>query len=719
MKTKIALVIALTMVITTLMSGIIFAAGDPGLESAIKAAKQTFDIPEDYSNFSYSVSTYDESKVWELNWNSKDDNGSNIQVAIDSTGDIINYNSNKYMPKEQIKKLPAISKSAAQKTAEETIKKLSPDIFGSLKMLENNHSTTINDDTYSFGYIRTHNGIPFSQNGISVYINKQTGELQSYNKNWSKDITFPSSEKALSLKEAQEAYIKNLGLELIYNSSTEKDGVKVFGVYAPKYNSEYYIDALTGEKIHLGSVYYDLRYNKEALSDMAFTMEADKNEIALTPEEIDAVEEVSKFISQEEAEKIVRNLKYLELDNSIKLESARLFKGWSGVEDYQWNLYFSKSSEDDFRSVQVRVNAATGEITNFYTGYPTKDDQKPKFDKTASKKAVEEFLKEIQPDKFKETRYEERSDESIRYAAEAAPSSFDFKYTRMVNGIPFPGNNISVNFDAISGKITSYNLTWYNTEFPSLVKAEKLDKIYEIFFKDVGLELQYTNETPNVIYSEKLTGTSKTNNEAKLIYAVKSGKPSTLDAFTGNILDYNGKPYKEKKALVYSDLSGHYAQDEIELLAEAGIGLEGPELKPNEKVKQKDFLLLISQVINNGYEFYGKSTLSSNNETDNLYKLLIQEGIIKESEKNPEGSLTREDSVKFVVRALKYEKIAALSDIFNCTFKDKNSINPQLIGHVVIAKGLGIVSGDGEFFRPKSELKKADALIIIYNYLQI
>ena len=257
-----------------------------------------------------------------------------------------------------------------------------------------------------------------------------------------------------------------------------------------------------------------------------------------------------------------------------------------------------------------------------------------------------------------------------------------------------------------------------DVEFPSLDSAASLDKIYEIFFKDVGIELQYTTQSPDIVYAKEIMLNLESEKEVKLVYAVNSEKPSTLDAFTGVILDYNGKPYKEEKPLEYTDILGHYAQDEIELLAQAGIGLEGPKLKPNEKIKQKDFLLLISQVIGNGYAFYGKTTLTGDTETEDLYKLLMQEGIVKESEKNPEASLTREDSVKFVIRALKYEKIAALSDIFNCTFKDKNKINPDLIGHVVLAKGLNIVSGHGDYFRPKSELKKADALIIIYNYLQ-
>jgi len=67
----------------------------------------------------------------------------------------------------------------------------------------------------------------------------------------------------------------------------------------------------------------------------------------------------------------------------------------------------------------------------------------------------------------------------------------------------------------------------------------------------------------------------------------------------------DGTPYKEDKVLEYTDISDHYAKKQIEMMAEMGIGLEGPELKPDEKIKQKDFLLLISQVLGE-YPFYGK-----------------------------------------------------------------------------------------------------------------
>lgn len=719
MKTKIALFSALIMILTVVMPISAFSAADPGLENAIKVSKQMFDIPDDLSNFTYSVRSQGDLKFWMLNWSSKDNNGRNIEVSIDSTGDVQSYYNYKYTNYENIKKLPSISRSEAQKKAEEIIKKLNPDIFDNIKILERNQNVSITDNVYSFNYIRTYNGIVFPKNGISVNINKQTGELEGYNKNWSKDLVFPSSEKALSLKEAQEAYIKNLGLGLTYKLSTEDKNVKVYGAYSPIYNSNHYIDAFTGKKINLGSIYYNELYDMVTKESAAFGRGDLAADIALNPEEIAAVEEVSKLLSQEDAEKIARELKVLELDASFTLNSASLYKGWLGTKGYEWNLHFIKSDDKVNSRVSARIDAATGEITSFSTGSPKTEDNPAKYDKTAAKKAVEEFLNQIQPDKFKETKYKEIEDEIIKDIEIETPKYFSFQYTRIVNDVPFENNVITVQFDAVTGKITNYNLEWFDLEFPSLENAASLDKIYEIFFKEIGLELQYTTSLSDIIYAKELAVEPDSSKEVKLVYAVNSDKPSTLDAFTGIILDYNGKPYKEEKTLEYSDISGHYALDEIEVLAQAGIGLEGPELKPDEQIKQKDFLLLISQVIGNGYSFYGKLALGNETETEDLYKLLIQEGIVKESEKNPDGPLTREDSVKFVIRALKYEKIAALSDIFNCTFTDKAEINPELIGHVVLAKGLNIVNGHGDYFRPKAELKKADALIIIFNYLQI
>ncbi|WP_265445854.1 YcdB/YcdC domain-containing protein [Acetivibrio straminisolvens] len=729
MKSKLVLAIALVMIVSTALSGVALAKEDTGLEDAIKRVKQLFVIPEENSEFSYSASSRGDITVWMLNWQAKGDEGSNVFVTVDSTGDILNYHFYKGMEQNNLK-LPKISRDEAKAKAEEIIEKLNPEILDSLKLMPIAQYTSIYDRTYYFGYVRTHNGILVPSNDIWVEIDKQTGELVSYNKTWNKDIIFPSAEKILSLKEAQEAYIKNLGLRLTYNAVTENDGVTIYAAYTPIYGSEYYIDAFTGERTTRGFEYgtdeYGIAFNEAVKKSRAlFDAGIGSADVVLTPEEIKAVEEAAGLLTQEEAEKIARELKVLELDDTFVVDWANLYKEWPTRTNYNWNLYFVKDtdkSSEDYCSINVSINAKTGEILGFNINKASKENT-VKLDREAAKKIVEEFLKEIQPEKFKETEYDEITDRAIiLYSENQQPAYHVFNYTRKVKGVPFPGNGISVGFDAVTGKIQNYKLEWYDIEFPSVEKALEIEKIYEIFFEEIGLELQYITDGNNVVYMEKVaadavTATDK-KTEAKLVYAVNTKKPAILDADTGIILDGSGKPYKENKALEYTDISDHYAKKQIEILAEMGIGLEGPELKPNEKIKQKDFLLLISQTLN-GYQFYGKTSLSSGEETEELYKNLIRQGIVKEGEKNPEAYLTREDSVKFVIRALGYDKVADISDIFNCTFKDKDEINPELIGYVVIAKGLKIVNGYGEYFRPKDELKKADALIIIYNYLQI
>jgi hypothetical protein len=91
---------------------------------------------------------------------------------------------------------------------------------------------------------------------------------------------------------------------------------------------------------------------------------------------------------------------------------------------------------------------------------------------------------------------------------------------------------------------------------------------------------------------------------------------------------------------------------------------------------------------------------------------------VKAGEKAPSSAVTREDAVKFLVRALKYDKVADIKGIYNIPFKDKAGINRKLTGYVAIAAGLGIVDVKSAYFRPKALLTRGESAILIYNYLQ-
>ena len=152
------------------------------------------------------------------------------------------------------------------------------------------------------------------------------------------------------------------------------------------------------------------------------------------------------------------------------------------------------------------------------------------------------------------------------------------------------------------------------------------------------------------------------------------------------------------------------------VLADNGIYLEGKEFRPGEAITQLDFMILLSKTLN----YYGPviSAKSSDKEVDDLYAYLKREGIVKEGEKQPTQTVTREEAVKYIIRALKYEKVADISSIFNIQFKDKSAISEGLSGYVAIAAGLGIVNGDGVNFKPARNVTRGESAVMIYNYLQ-
>lgn len=708
------------------------AKNDNGLEEAIKAAKSKFDVPATFTEFTYEMYSDSEGRIaWNLTWNSKDGLDGSMYVRVDSKGHILNYNYYKNYSQQQ-SMMPKISKADAKAKADEFIKKIDPEIADQMKYIENPQQALM-DMSYFFNYVRVVNNIPYNANNVAVEVNRQTGEVNNYYLNWSFDAQFPAAEKVISLEEAQKAYKDELGLELTYKFNYDEKQQKVYAAYTPKYNQQHCIDAVTGKRIdtsfdyYPGPMYGGRGGEKLAYSaNSAFSMDA----VNLTPDEQKAVQQASNFLSIEEAEKKARALKYLEISDDMKLSNPNLYKDWPSKENYIWHLNFVQESKDakadtdkkvisaipapeQLKNISVAIDAKTGEVKSFYTSSDEKESDEPKLEEAAAKDSVEKFLKENFAATFANTKYDEVNKDIIKPydTASAKPRMFNFRYTRTVNGISVPDNYLWISISAVTGKITNLEARWFNIEFPSVNDAAPIDTIYQKLFNDIGLELQYKGQYPN----NYRIMSSVVKPDIKLVYAEKQGKPLVFDAKSGTILDYNGKLYKESKPAEYTDISGHFSEKYVKTLAEYGISFSGNEFKPDSTIIQKDFFVLLAKTMN-----YYLPNIQDENDADQLnqlYASLTREGIIKEGEKSPDSALTREDCVKYIIRALKYDKVADLKGIYNCPFKDIDQINPDLIGYVTIASGLNIINGDGENFNPKGQLTRGECAIVLYNYL--
>lgn len=720
MKKIISLALVLCMSLSLSFPSSVFAKEGTELEKIISIVKSKIEVPEKLNEFNYSINSIGKKTIWNLTWNSKNYQEGNMNISVSSEGTIIYYNLYKGYDSTYISgKLPKVSKVEAQKNAFEFLEKINPDAVLNISLKEDNNMNLMNS-TYEFNYARLIDGITLYDNGIYVGVDKNTGVVQNYSLNWSDDLNIPSSDNPISTIEAKKAYKDSIGLTLYYNYRMENDKLVTYLSYKPKYDNKY-IDATTGKAIDLVTNYYG-PYYRGAMSD---SINYSTKEKSLSPEEQSAVDEVSASFSSEDAEKLARNTQILELGDEFKLNHANLYKETYLNNRLYWTLDFSTEqniSDGSYKYVYVQIDAKTGSIINFNKNYDTNEGA-VKYDKEQSKVIVEKFLKEFCPEQFKDTILDEDNGESgLPYGTEnpaektELPRSHTFTYLRTVNGIPFEGNNISVNFDCVNGKITSYYNNWFDTQFAPVDKVISKEKAYQILFKELGYDLAYKlNYSTNA--NEKIAmPTYEGNVDPKLefVYTFDQNKSPVIDAFSGKILDNNGMEYKENVKISYSDIEDSYAKNEINTLAEYGIYISSGTFNPKDNINQKEYLYLLYKTVNP----YTEIDIKNTEDLDELYNQLLSEGIVKESEKQPEANVSREESIKYLIRAAKYDKVAEIKGIFTNDFKDFNEINPELLGYVSIAKGLNIISGQDGYFAPKANLNNEQAASLLYNYLQ-
>ena len=276
--------------------------------------------------------------------------------------------------------------------------------------------------------------------------------------------------------------------------------------------------------------------------------------------------------------------------------------------------------------------------------------------------------------------------------------SYGFQFIRKTNGIYVEDDRIFIGVDGVNKEVHSYSISWYKGELPSTDNIISLDKAYEVLWDQIGLELNY-------VKTYDYSNPNKPKSELKLVYALNRDKPPIISATTGEILDYTGQPYREVKAISYIDIDDSYAKDKIKTLGEYGVGFYEEEFKPKDKINQRDFIYLLWQSMNQ-YRYIDLSN-------EDIYKEFISMGYLKEEEKNPEAIVTNEEAVKYILRVMKYDKVAEIEGIYSDIFPDSKDISEGLKGYINIAYGLKILSeDDAGNIRPKYELNRKTLQIL-------
>lgn len=684
------------------------------LEQAIRIVKENFEIPERLKEFNSAFSNYNNRQSWSLSWNSMGERNESFSAQVDAvSGEIVNIYANKPTDGEQVYKIPELTLAEAKVIADNMVKKLTGQKYEKLKFIEDDSIVPLDlygSPNYIFSWERMENGIAVQGNGARIQINANNGEVISYSFTWH-SLSLPKTENIISVEQAYQTFNQYKMLELKYFLPsvfrTIAAGNKEQVQFVYQLNKDGLIDAVTGKPLILKQNQY-LTGNEYSMGRIGYGMAEDSmaKAIPLTPQELREIDENTKLLTKEEAISIIQN--WVDIPLSLSLRTMNLNTD-SGLRDTKvWHFEWSSSDQERTQNITARVDAVNGELIgfNFYSPrFPlTENSEQSTLSKQEAQALAEEFLQSIQLSKFKQTKQKvDNKDEAVPDNVSDAiilrpeDTSVSFNYERIVNGITFPSNGMNVTVDLSSKKITSYNLNWYNLDFPPLSQALSQTKAEEVFLKSRPMVLKYV-----------LVNNNGEVTEAKLAYRpANDGNriSDIMEAKTGIFLDWQGKPLNAQPlSYHFTDIAGHEAEKEITALGQAGIfGEYADVFKPAENITAETLFQALLHI--NGTGDYNLSA-------EDILKKAKEQGWLKE-EITPTQQVSRELFSKIILRYLGLEKIAELEDIYQSSFQDTDKSQ----GYIALTTGLGIIKVNGQNFEPNKNVTRAEAAYSIIKAL--
>lgn len=695
-------IIAAAVVMSSAAFGEVFAADSSRLEAAIVSAKSVIDVPEEFSEFDSNIIKDEDGTAYELSWRVKDSSDS-ISVTVNANGDITSYYL--YRQGDYSREDIGFSKLSVDEVSDKATKwleRVNPGWMGQLK----EGGVTDGGIHGRSSYVRFEryvNGIKFLNDGVSIDVDKNSGEIKNMSADWTYEKDIPDPSEAMEASKANDEFIKLSPVELVYVSDDGKTAKPVYRLTMP-YAA---VDARKGGELETVN---RVDRGGSAKDSVASGGSGAKN-VGLTESEIKNLEQIEGLKSEDELKSAALSLYGTDLSSALYegityrrtrdyyIESDGDDTGKEAEYRAELSFVFDKDKDSE-RRAYVGFDAKTGEFDLYYS-YETgaripegkRDNNDSEKNKNNAKDRAEKFAAahsgaDMNSVKLENCEYSEYDD------------SYSITFGRYENEINFPQDFISISVNAKSGRIIGYYKSWSkNMKFESADGLINKEEAEETAKANLGLELSYR-------YSYKEDG-GKINKTIELAYSIDDYKWSAIDAKTGELILYS----RGGDSNYPSDISGHYAENQIKTLIDNGISLSGGEeaFRPDDVITLGDLTALAAS-LKNGYFICG-----STNKAETLvgYDMLS----IDESY-NASAQATRADGVKYIIRALGYRRPAELSGIYKCDFSDSDNIPEDILGYAALAKGFGIVNGDENgCFNAEGSLTRADAMIMIYNYL--
>lgn len=700
------------------------------MKEALTVVKKRVKIPDSISKFNYRVSQSYGEECFNFTWETPDDSKSTLREYINISvvqNIIVSYNYSKYYTdgsgnNNRGAAFAKLSDKQLIAKAKEYCKQLNPDLT-SISDIEISSVSLFDEYAYvTFG--RKENGVDIPDNGGSVAMNKDTGELISYGiSGWYYDGTkYASPDGKLTVSEAQAKYKEYCTLTPSYriistwNEKTKEYDRKPVLIYSPDFTDE--IDALTGEKSTFredmskdkGTNWFPFanyavpsfegaEAEEDCIDEDVASGAADSG-VVFTKEELAEIEADETMLKKEEITSLLQKDQYIKLPDYVSLKRAELVKD-EKKELYKYTMVYSYNDDEEavvyaedevapaqeimpYYSLYVTLNAKTGKVDHFNKNYAASLDDSKAYPVKSCSAIADKVIKYYYPDICGEYKADESNSEASDSWTESTTgkkhyeTSRQFVYHRYVNGIIVEGDNIYVTVDN-KGNVTYVSYNYTDVKFPTSVPEFDNDKAFAQIFKQLETRLYYDGYY-------KPDGTVKTY----LLYDIDS---FYLDS-KYRIVDWSGEVAAKTDSNTgeYTDIDGIKQKTAIETLARYGITLssENGKFEPNKAITDKEFKTIVSRATR-GWGYYS-------------------------SDEDEKSSITNKEAAQIFVDIMGGTQFAELKGIYKAPFDDVKSTD-EYAGYIAIAKAMGFMKGTDGKFEPDKKISRARAMQIVYEYI--
>lgn len=352
----------------------------------------------------------------------------------------------------------------------------------------------------------------------------------------------------------------------------------------------------------------------------------------------------------------------------------------------------------------ITADARTGEVQRLYTSYRSFGWEELEKTEPELSTAAANFLAARYGDYMKEAALESSYQNTWGCRTNA------FTYVQEHEGYQFPDNRISVTLNDATGFVDEFSCSWdaavrFGPSAPVISEEQALSAYLNTYEATLCYTLQPLDQED-----------WESASIWRLAYAPnQKAFCSQVDAVTGEAVL---EPLGEELTICYTDTADCFAAAELEKLTAYGVGYYGLDaFSPDAQVTELDLLLFLLSA--QGYRLdYSTYAEAGEEELAWLYDLGCSLGFLDSREQAPERLVTRSQLCRSFVALAGLTEAAELEGIYACGFADDGAIAPADYGYVAIARGLGIVKGDGSgAFRPADGATRQELALMLCRYL--